>query len=72
MSESVVRHVSNRTLMALLSYTAAKTRVFVASGLKFAVNSRNLVDMTPIQRYEQDLQAELAVGPKLVPHATLD
>lgn len=44
--------------MALLSYTAAKTRVFVASGLKFAVNSRNLVDMTPIQRYEQDLQAE--------------
>jgi cell division protein ZapE len=44
--------------MALLSYTAAKTRVFVASGLKFAVNSRNLVDMTPIQRYELDLQAE--------------
>ena len=44
--------------MALLSYTAAKARAFVASGFKFAINSRNLVDMTPIQRYERDLQAE--------------
>ena len=44
--------------MALLSYTAAKARAFVVSGLKFAINSRNLVDMSPIQRYERDLQAE--------------
>ena len=44
--------------MALLSYTAAKARAFVVPGLKFAINSRNLVDMSPIQRYERDLQAE--------------
>ena len=44
--------------MALLSYTAAKARAFVVSGLKFAINSRKLVDMSPIQRYERDLQAE--------------